>query len=247
MLASVLLAGALVGLAPAPGEATPALTLPASTRVDPPSATPAASADARRQATEAPTPAAGKARRGARGKRAQRERGRKPPWSWRFVGAHYGTGVMASLLVLPGTYALAGWVGHRGNGLAPVVGSMLIGAFVPSPIIYTTQWAVGRRLYPRRERLWPGLLVHQASHLAVFAGAVMGGASFREFRHAAPIVLADALGSTALASLTAEATRRPRPAPPPELAELPHQRYERLWKPRGGITIIVPILKVRLP
>jgi hypothetical protein len=246
MLVPVLLAGALVGLAPPPGGFTPTVTLPASTPVDPPATAPA-SADTRRQSTDDPPSAAAKTRRGARGKRSQRQQGRRPPWSWRFVGAHYGTGVMASLLVLPGSYALAGWVGHRGNGLAPVVGSMLIGALVPSPVIYTTQWAVGRRLYPRRERLWPGLLVHQATHLAVFAGAVMGGASFREFRHAAPIVLADALGTTALASLTAEATRRHRPAPPPVLPELSWQRHDRLWKPRGGITIIVPIVKVRLP
>lgn len=250
MLVPVLLAGTLVGLAPPPGGFTPTVTLPASTRAEPPATTPA-STDARRQSADAPAsaPAPAKTRRGGRGKgkRAQRQAGRKPPWSWRFVGAHYGTGVMASLLVLPGTYALAGWVGHRGKGLSPVIGSMLIGALVPSPVIYTTQWAVGRRLYPRRERFWPGLLVHQATHLAVFAGAVMGGASFREFKDAAPVVLADALGTTALASLTAEATRRHRPVPPPELLELSWQRYERLWRPQGGFSIVVPIVKVRLP
>jgi hypothetical protein len=245
MLAPALLAGALVGLAPPPGGFTPTVTLPASTRADPPATVPA-SADARRRSTEAPPRASAKTKRGARGKRAKRHAGRKPPWSWRFVGAHYGTGVMASLLVLPGTYALAGWVGHRGKGLSPVIGSMLIGALVPSPIIYTTQWAVGRRLYPRRERFWPGLLVHQAGHLAVFAGSVLGGASFREFRDAAPVVLTDALLVTGLASLTAEATRRPV-ARPAELPELSWERYERLWKPRAGLCVIVPFLKVRLP
>lgn len=163
------------------------------------------------------------------------------------MGAHYGTGVMASLLVLPGSYALAGYVGHRGKGLAPVVGAMLIGAFLPSPIIYTTQWAVGRRLFPRRERFWPGLLVHQAGHLAVFAGSVLGGASFHEFRDAAPVVLTDALAVTGLASLTAEATRRPAQVMPPEIPELSWERYDRLWRPRGGLSVVVPIVKVRLP
>jgi hypothetical protein len=170
-----------------------------------------------------------------------RRRARKPAWSWRMVGAHYGTGVMASLLVLPGSYALAGWVGHRGKGLSPVVGAMLIGAFLPTPLIYTAQWAVGRRIAPRRHRYWPGLLVHQAGHLAVFAGAVLGGASFHQFRDAAPVVLADAFVVTALSTLTAEATRRPLP---PDPTELSWQRYERLWKPVGfGLT--VPIAKVR--
>lgn len=181
----------------------------------------------------------------ARAGKAHRRRARKPAWSWRFVGAHYGTGVMASLLVLPGTYALASYVGHRGRGLAPVVGSMLIGALVPSPIIYTTQWGVARRLGPRRERFWPGLLVHQAGHLAVFAGSVLGGASYRDIRHAAPMVLADALAVTGLASLTAEATRRPRPLTA-EMPELSWERHDRLWRPRG-ISIVVPIVKVRLP
>ncbi len=172
---------------------------------------------------------------------SRRRRPSLPPWSWRFVGAHYGTGVMASLLVLPGTYALAGWVGHRGKGLSPVVGAMLIGAFLPTPFIYTTQWAVGRRLARRRERFWPGYLVHQVGHLAVFAGSVLGGASFREFRDAAPVVLADAFVVTALSSLTAEATRRPAP---PDPTELSWQRHERLWK-RAGFGITVPVVKVR--
>jgi hypothetical protein len=245
MLAPALVAGALAALSPPPDGATPRTATPVAAEPDAPAPAPA-SAAARRRSTDAP-PAEAATTRDGRGKRSLRPHGRRPPWSWRFVGAHYGTGVMASLLVLPGSYALASWVGHRGKGLAPVVGSMLIGAFVPSPIIYTTQWAVGRRLAPRRERFWPGLLVHQAGHLAVFAGAVMGGASFREFRDAAPIVLADALGTTALASLTAEATRRHRPLPPPEIPELSWERHERLWKPRGGITVVVPIVKVRLP
>jgi hypothetical protein len=174
---------------------------------------------------------------------AARRRDRKPPWSWRFVGAHYGTGVMTSLLVLPGSYALAGWVGHRGKGLGPVVGAMLIGAFLPSPLVYTAQWAVGRRLFGRRERVWPGLLVHQAGHLAVFTGAVLGGASFHDIRDAAPVVLADALVVTGLASLTAEATRRPLSAEAPELS---WERHERLWRPPGW-SVIVPLVNVRLP
>lgn len=172
-----------------------------------------------------------------------RRRAPKPPWSWRWVGAHYGTGAMASLLALPGTYALAGLVGHRGKGLSPVVGAMLLGAFLPTPIIYTTQWAVGRRLAPRRERYWPGFLVHQLGHLAVFSGAVLGGASFYELRDAAPVVLVDALVVTGLASLTAEATRRPAPVQAPELS---WERHERLWQP-VSFAMIVPIATVRLP
>lgn len=175
---------------------------------------------------------------------ATHRRDRKPPWSWRFVGAHYGTGVITSLLVLPGSYALAGWVGHRGKGLGPVVGAMLIGAFLPSPLVYTAQWAVGRRLFGRRERFWPGLLVHQAGHLAVFTGAVLGGASFHDVRDAAPVVLADALVVTGLASLTAEATRRPVPAA--EAPELSWERHERLWRPSGW-SVIVPLVHMRLP
>lgn len=171
-----------------------------------------------------------------------RRRARKPPWSWRFVGAHYGTGAMASLLVLPGSYALAGWVGHRGKGLSPVVGAMLIGAFLPTPFIYTAQWAVGRRLFGKRERFWPGYLVHQVGHLAVFAGSVLGGASFHDFRDAAPVVLTDAFVVTALSTLTAEATRRPAAAADP--TELSWQRQERLWKP-AGLGISVPVVKVR--
>lgn len=228
MLAHALV-GALAALSPPAGAATPGSASPARPTAAAPTPTvpPAASE---------PT---------APNEDSPRRRDRKPPWSWRFVGAHYGTGVMASLLVLPGSYALAGWVGHRGKGLAPVVGAMLIGAFVPSPIIYTTQWAVGRRLFPRRERFWPGLLVQQAGHLAVFAGSVLGGASFHEFRDVAPVVLTDALVVTGLSSLTAEATRRPRPRPA-ELPELSWERDERLWRPRG-FTVVVPIVKVRLP
>lgn len=228
MLAHALVVGALVTLAPPAGDASPGSASPAT----PPAET----------ATASPAAAEPIASRDAR----PRRRDPKPPWSWRFVGAHYGTGVMASLLVLPGSYALAGWVGHRGKGLAPVVGAMLIGALLPSPIIYTTQWAVGRRLLPRRERFWPGLLVHQAGHLAVFAGSVLGGASFHEFRDAAPVVLTDALVVTGLASLTAEATRR-RVPPPVELPELSWERHERLWKPRVGFSVVVPIFEVRLP
>jgi hypothetical protein len=227
MLAHALVVGALAALSPPAGAATPGSASPAGL------------------ATAVTTGAPSTAVTTASSDDSPRRRHRKPPWSWRFVGAHYGTGVMASLLVLPGSYALAGWVGHRGKGLAPVVGAMLIGALLPSPIIYTTQWAVGRRLFPRRERFWPGLLVHQAGHLAVFAGSVLGGASFHEFRDAAPVVLTDALVVTGLSSLTAEATRRPH-ARPPETPELSWERQERLWKPRG-FAIVVPILKLRLP
>lgn len=232
MLTPALVVGALAALSPPAEGSAPASPVETATSPGPAPAPPAGSA-------KTPPPA-------ARNEDSPRRRGgAKPPWSWRFVGAHYGTGVMASLLVLPGSYALAGFVGHRGKGLGPVVGAMLIGAFLPSPIIYTTQWAVGRRLFPRRERFWPGLLVHQAGHLAVFAGAVLGGASFREFRDAAPVVLTDALLVTGLSSLTAEATRRPkvRPLEPPELS---WERYDRLWRPRGA-SVVVPIVKVRLP
>lgn len=171
-------------------------------------------------------------------------RARKPPWSWRFVGAHYGTGVMASLLVLPGSYALAGWVGHRGKGLGPVIGGLLIGAFAPPVLTYAAQWAVGRRFFGRRERIWPGFLVHQVGHLGVFAGAILGGADFRNFRQVAPVVLTDAFVVTGLGSLTAEATRRPAPAPSTE--ELSWQRHERLWGPSRA-PFIVPLVKVALP
>lgn len=171
-------------------------------------------------------------------------RARKPPWSWRFVGAHYGTGVMASLLVLPGSYALAGWVGHRGKGLGPVVGGLLIGAFLPPALTYTAQWAVGRRVAGKRERVWPGLLVHQVGHLGVFAGAILGGADFRNFRHIAPVVLTDAVVVTGLGSLTAEATRRPLAAL--ETPELGWQRHERLWGPSRA-PFLVPLIRVALP
>jgi hypothetical protein len=228
MITTALVVGAIAALsspasavamaAPAPAVTEPSLPPPAT--VSP--------------ATLPPTAAA-----------APRRRDRKPPWSWRFVGAHYGTGALTSLLVLPGSYALAGFVGHRGKGLGPIVGAMLIGAFLPSPLIYTTQWAVGRRLFPRRERFWPGLLVHQAGHLAVFTGAVLGGASFHELRDVAPVVLADALAVTGLGSLTAEATRRPAPAVS-EAPEMSWERQERLWRP-AGLRVVVPILNVRLP
>lgn len=160
------------------------------------------------------------------------------------MGAHYGTGVMTSLLVLPGSYALAGWVGHRGKGLGPVVGGLLIGAFLPPVATYTVQWAVGHRLFPRRERYWPGFLVHQLGHLGVFAGAILGGASFYELREVAPVVLTDALVVTGLGSLTAEATRR-RTAPL-DAGELSWQRHDRLWGP-ARLPFIVPIVKVALP
>lgn len=227
MLTPALVVGVLAALSPSVGSTTAS---PVVGPVPPP---------AQAHPAKAPPPA-------TRTAVSPRRRGSKPPWSWRFVGAHYGTGVMASLLVLPGSYALAGYVGHRGKGLGPVVGAMLIGAFLPSPIIYTTQWAVGRRLFPRRERFWPGLLVHQAGHLAVFAGSVLGGASFHEFRDAAPVVLTDALAVTGLASLTAEATRRPQ-VMPAEIPELSWERSDRLWRPHGGFSVVVPIVKVRLP
>jgi len=233
MLTHALVVGALAALSPPAGADTQGSAAPMGPAPAPAAPPPAAE------------PTASRDRRAGPNDDSARRRDRKPPWSWRFVGAHYGTGVMASLLVLPGSYALAGFVGHRGKGLGPVVGALLIGAFLPSPIIYTTQWAVGRRLMPRRERYWPGFLVQQAGHLAVFAGSVLGGASFREFRDAAPVVLTDALVVTGLSSLTAEATRRPRPRPA-ELSELSWERQERLWRPRG-FTIVVPILKVRLP
>ncbi|MEX1364869.1 MAG: hypothetical protein AB1Z98_17205 [Nannocystaceae bacterium] len=173
-------------------------------------------------------------------------RARKPPWSWRFVGAHYGTGVMASLLVLPGSYALAGWVGHRGKGLGPVIGGLLIGAFVPPVLSYTTQWAVGRAVAGKRERYWPGFLVQQVGHLGVFAGAILGGASFYEFRDVAPVVLVDAVVVTGLGSLTAEATRRPLSASSPPEGELSWQRHQRLWG-RPRVEVIVPIVRIALP
>lgn len=183
--------------------------------------------------TAAPTADATPARR--------RPRPARDPWDWRFVGAHYGTGVMASLLVLPGSYGLAGWVGHRGHGLGPVVGAMLLGAFLPPVLTYTTQWAVGRHLAPRRERYWPGFLVHQIGHLGVFAGAVLGGADFRVFADVAPVVLTDALVVTGLGTLTAEATRRPLPPPPPTGALLPSP-----WA-AARLEVIVPVVEVHLP
>ncbi|MCA9712142.1 MAG: hypothetical protein KDK70_40270, partial [Myxococcales bacterium] len=120
---------------------------------------------------------------------------------------------MASFLVLPGSYGLARVVGHQGKGLGPVVGALLMGAFLPPVLTYTAQWAVGRRLARRRERYWPGYLVHQAGHLVVFVGAVLGGADFQRFGDLAPVVATDALVVTGLGSLTAEATRRPLPSP----------------------------------
>lgn len=254
MLTPSIVIGGLVALAPPPSPASPGTEAALPTQVAPaePSA-PAATAAGRDRpgqasgADPAPTSSGPSKRAGRRAKRrggeaSSRRGGRKPPWRWPLVGAHYGTGVMTSLLVLPGTYALAGFVGHQGKGLGPVVGSMLIGAFLPSPIIYTAQWAVARRLAARRHRFWPGLLVHQAGHLAVFAGAVLGGASFREFRDAAPVVLADALAVSALSSLTSEATRRPSS---PEVPELSWERHARLWKPQGGLSVVVPVVKLR--
>ena len=174
----------------------------------------------------------------------RRPRAPKEPWSWRFVGAHYGTGVMASLLVLPGSYAAAGWIGHRGRGLGPVIGALLFGAFVPPALTYTAQWAVGRAIAPRRDRFWPGHLVNQLGHLAIFAGAVLGGADFRVFRDVAPVVLTDALVVTGLGTLTAEATRPP--LTPMATPELSWQRHQRLWG-RSGMQIVVPVLEIALP
>jgi hypothetical protein len=216
----------------------PALVLGAMAALSPPSGE-AGDADAGSRERRAGPPAVATA--STPNAAPPRRRARKPPWDWRFVGAHYGTGVVASLLVLPGSYALAGWVGHRGKGLSPVIGGMLIAAFLPTPLVYTAQWAVGRRLRPRRERFWPGLLIGQAGHLAVFAGAVLGGASFHELRDAAPVVLVDALVVTGLSSLTAEATRRPAP---PDPTEVSWQRHERLWRPLG-LAVTVPVAKVR--
>jgi len=162
------------------------------------------------------------------------------------VGAHYGSGVMASLLVLPGSYAAAGWIGHRGRGLGPVVGGLLVGAFAPPILTYTVQWAVGRAVAPRRERFWPGFLVNQAGHLAVFAGAILGGADFRVFRDVAPVVLTDAVVVTGLGSLTAEATRRPLAAAPMPTHEASWQRAERLWG-STRLQLVVPLLEVPLP
>lgn len=151
---------------------------------------------------------------------------------------------MASLFVLPGSYGLAGWIGHRGRGLGPVVGAMIIGAFLPPVLTYTTQWAVGRRLAPRRERYWPGYLVHQVAHLGVFVGAVLGGADFRVFADVAPVVLTDALVVTGLGTVTAEATRRPPPPPPP--ADPSGSVAARPWIP-ARFEVIVPVVEVALP
>jgi hypothetical protein len=229
MFTHTLLIGGLAALAPPSSPQAAGTAAAAPAQVAPANAEPG---NSRRRKV---------ARRTKRRAEASSPHGGKPPWSWPVVGAHYGTGVLASLLVLPGSYALASYVGHQGKGLGPVVGSMLIGAFLPSPIIYTTQWAVTQRLAPRRHRFWPGLLVHQAGHLAVFAGAVLGGASFRDFRDAAPVVLADAFVVTALSSLTSEATRRPVPL---EIPELSWERHTRLWRPQG-FTVVVPLVKLR--
>ncbi len=171
---------------------------------------------------------------------------RKDAWSWRFFGVHYGTGVAVSLAVLPGTYALAGVIGQRGKGLGPVVGALLLAGFAPPLLTYTAQWAAGRSIARRRERVWPGLLVSQLGHLGVFAGAILGGADFRNWGHASAVVLSDALVVTGLGSLTAELTRRrpgSRRSSRSDEPELSFRRHERLWSPRR-LEIVVPLMEV---
>lgn len=161
----------------------------------------------------------------ARGVHARKPRG---PTDGLFVLSHFSAGVFSTLLVQPTTYLLAARVGETGHGLGPVVGALLIGAFVPPILNYTVQWAVGREIAPGRERFWPGFLVRQAAHLGIFVGAVVGGADFGNLRHATAVVLAEAFVSSGLSTMTAELTRRPRAATPTATAE-----------------VVVPVLEIK--
>ena len=164
--------------------------------------------------------------------RRRRHRYEGPP-NWRFIGGHFGAGVGASLLILPATYWVADRVGHRGHGLSPVVGALLIGAFVPPVLVYTVQWGVGHAVAPKRDRYWPGFLVRQFSHLAVFATATLAGANLRHLPDAAAVVLADSLATSGLATMTAELTHRPQ-QPPALGTSLPR-----------GFAFQVPIVRLR--
>lgn len=160
--------------------------------------------------------------------RRTRPRKDRGPHDGLFVVSHFSAGVFSTLIIQPTTYLLAARVGETGHGLGPVVGALLIGAFVPPILNYTVQWAVGREVAPKRDRFWPGFLVRQVAHLGIFVGAVVGGADFRDLRHATAIVLTEAFVNSGLATMTAELTRRPRTPLPVATAE-----------------VVVPVLEVR--
>jgi hypothetical protein len=161
----------------------------------------------------------------ARPARPRRDRG---PFNGQFVLTHFSAGMFSTLLVQSATYVVVAKVGETGHGLAPVVGALLIGAFIPPILNYTVQWAFGRGIAPGRDRFWPGFLVRQVVHLGIFAGAVAGGADFRNLGQAAALVVGDAVVGSGLATLTAELTRRPRATPV-----------------TPGTTVVVPVLEVK--
>jgi hypothetical protein len=161
----------------------------------------------------APAPASSPASSAAPAPARARPRKDRGPVDRDFVVTHFSVGVFSTIVVSPATYFIAAKIGETGQGLAPAIGALLIGAFVPPILNYTVQWAAGRQVARGRDRFWPGWLVRQAVHLGIFAGAVAGGADFRNLGHATGIVLGEALLGAGLATMTAELTRRPRPVP----------------------------------
>jgi hypothetical protein len=102
----------------------------------------------------------------------------------------------------------------------------------------TIQWLAGRTVAPGRDKFWPTFLVRQAAHLGVFAGAILGGASFNDPAQASAILVGEAFLTSGLATLTAERTLRPAPlAPvPAATAAVPPSRMP--------LEIVVPILEL---
>ena len=85
---------------------------------------------------------------------------------WKFVGLHYATGVGASLVVLPSTYALVGGIGSLGNGLGPVIAALFILLGVAFGFGYR---AVARTEGGADSGLFTGILLRYLAVVAVTA------------------------------------------------------------------------------
>lgn len=161
---------------------------------------------------------------------------------WKFVGLHYATGVGASLVILPSTYALVGGIGSVGNGLGPVIAALLVGAFVPPLATYTLQFAVGRTVAKGRDRYYPGFLTNLVGHLGVYAGSILAGADFQNLGHLSAIVLSDAIGVTALGTGMAELTANRAPLEPSKVDQ-DVLRFSRLMGTKRQV-VFVPIVQL---
>lgn len=162
--------------------------------------------------------------------------------NWKFVGLHYATGVGASLVILPSTYALVGGIGSLGNGLGPVIAALLVGAFVPPIATYSLQYAVGRTVAKRRDRFYPGFLTNLVGHLGIYAGSILAGADFQNLGHLSAIVVSDAVGVTALGTAMAELTANRAPLEPSK-AEQDVLRFSRLTGTKRQV-VFVPVVQL---